>query len=204
MEILTVNGKERTVLGKKGSKQVRKENRIPCVMYDLNQVVHFSVEFNEIKHLIYTPDFKLANINIDGKQYKCFLKAYQSHPVTDAITHIDFLHLIENQPIKIDVPVRFKGSSPGVKVGGKLQQTMRRVKLKTTLEHLIDHVTVDVSTLELGQSVRVRDIKDLDGIEVMTNGGTPVAIIEIPRSLRSATSGADEGGEEGATEEEVI
>ena len=198
MQFVAVNGTVRTDLGKKGTKAVRNEGKIPCVLYDLNQVVHFSADFNEIKKLIYTPDFKLAEINVDGKTYKCILKDYQMHPVTDTITHIDFLNLVDGQAIKVEVPVRFKGSSPGVKVGGKLQQTMRRVKIKTTPEHLVDQLTLDVSSLQLGQSIRVRDIEALEGIEVMSAPGTPVAIVEVPRSLRSATAAAAKEGDAAA------
>ena len=206
MEIVAVSGKLRTKLGKKGSAQVRREGAIPCVMYDAKNVIHFSATINEVKHLIYTPKFKLAEVTVDGKTYKCILKDYQMHPVTDEVIHIDFLHLLENQSVKIQVPVEFVGSSPGVKVGGKLQQMLRRVSLKTTPKHLVDKVTLDISNLELGQSVRIRDLNKMEGIEVMNNPGVPVAIVEIPRALRSGglAEGEEEGeeGEEGEAAEE--
>ncbi len=196
MEIVKINGQVRTETGRRGAAKVRREGKIPCVMYDKDQVIHFSAVINEVKHLIYTPSFKLAEVEIEGKVYKSILKDYQMHPVTDEITHIDFLNLIDGHPVKIEVPVRFEGSSPGVKVGGKLQQMLRRVKLKTTPEHLVDKVTLDVSNLELGNSIRVRDIKAIEGVEVMNNGSVPVAIVEIPRALRSAQSAATQEEEE--------
>lgn len=211
MDVVAVKAEKRTELGKKGAAQVRRAGRIPCVLYDLNQVIHFSAEFNEIRHLIYTPSFKLAEIELDGKKYKCILKDYQMHPVTDAVTHIDFLNLVEGQPIKIEVPVRFTGQAPGVKAGGKLQRTLRRVKLKTTPEHLVDELTVDVSGLEMSQSIRVRDIETKEGIEILTAPGTPIGVVATPRSLRSAAAKAagaalpgdevEAEGAEGAEEE---
>lgn len=196
MEIVAVSGKLRTEVGKKSSAQVRREGRIPCVMYDAKNVLHFSAEFKDIKKLIYTPEFKLAEVELDGTTYKCILKEYQMHPVTDEVTHIDFLHLLEGNAVKIEVPVSFKGTSPGVKTGGKLQRMMRRVKLKTTPEHIVDKVVLDISGLSLGQSVRVRDIEPMEGVEVMSSPATPVAIVEIPRALRSAQTAAAKEGEE--------
>ncbi|GAB5553027.1 MAG: 50S ribosomal protein L25/general stress protein Ctc [Saprospiraceae bacterium] len=194
MDIVAVSGKLRTNVGKRASAQIRREGGIPCVMYDANNVIHFTSELKEVKKLIYTPKFKLAEVTIDGKTYKCIIKEYQMHPVTDAITHIDFLHLLEGQAVKIEVPVKFIGTSPGVKSGGKLLQMLRRVKLKTTVEHLIDEVTLDISNLKLGHSIRIRDIQPNEGVEIMNNGATPVAIVEIPRALRSAQSAAEEAG----------
>lgn len=193
MKTVKVSGEVRTALGKREAARTRKEGKIPCVLYDTNQVIHFSAKINEVKNLIYTPEFRLANIEVEGKEYTCILKEYQMHPVTDAITHIDFLNLVEDQPIKIEVPVKFVGSSPGVKVGGKLQQMLRRVKLKTTPKHIVDSVELDISKLEMGQSIRVRDIKTIEGIEIMNNPGVPVAIVEVPRALRSAQASGEDG-----------
>lgn len=200
MDIVAVSGKLRTNLGKSASAQIRREGGIPCVMYDAKNVIHFTTELKEIKKLIYTPKFKLADLTIDGKTYKCIVKEYQMHPVTDTIIHIDFLHLLEGQSVKIEVPVKFVGSSPGVKSGGKLLQMLRRVKLKTTVEHLIDEVTLDISNLKLGHSIRIRDIQPNEGVEIMNNGATPVAIVEIPRALRSAQSAAEATTEEAVAE----
>ena len=190
MEVIAVNGELRPELGKKGSKAVRNAGRIPCVLYGGDEVTHFSVAFNDVRDLIYTPDFKLAEISLDGKIQKAILKDTQFHPVSDDIRHIDFLRLVEGAPIKVEVPVRFKGVSPGVKVGGKLQQKLRRVKIKTTPDNLIDELHVDISSLELGDSVRVRDIEAVDNIEILNSPSVPLGTVETPRALRSAATAA--------------
>ncbi|MCG8328094.1 MAG: 50S ribosomal protein L25 [Chitinophagales bacterium] len=190
MEVIAVNGELRPELGKKGSKAVRNAGRIPCVLYGGDEVTHFSVAFNDVRDLIYTPDFKLAEISLDGKVQKAILKDAQFHPVSDDIRHIDFLRLVEGAPIKVEVPVRFKGVSPGVKVGGKLQQKLRRVKIKTTPDNLIDELHVDISSLELGDSVRVRDIEAVDNIEILNSPSVPLGTVETPRALRSAATAA--------------
>ncbi|MCB0611343.1 MAG: 50S ribosomal protein L25 [Lewinellaceae bacterium] len=190
-ELIAIKGEPRADLGKKGAKTVRTEGKIPCVLYGQDVVVHFSVNPPDIKNLVYTSDFNLAEIEVDGKKYKCYLKDKQFHPLTDALLHLDFLTLSEGQKIKVEVPVRFSGQAKGVKIGGKLQQSLRTVKIKTTPEHLIDEVIVDVTHLELGQSIRVRDIKAIDGVEILNSPGIPLATIEIPRALRSAAAAAE-------------
>lgn len=190
MEIVSIKGEERKDLGKKATKQLRADGKIPCVLYGKDELVHFTITSKQVKPLVYTPDFKLANIELNGKEYRCILKDMQWHPVKDSILHIDFLRLIDSLPIKLEVPIRFVGSSPGVKIGGKLLQKVRRVKIKTIPEHMVSEVELDISTLELGQSIRIRDIKVNEHTEIMQQPGTPVATIEIPRSLRSATAAA--------------
>ena len=117
------------------------------------------------------------------------------HPVTDSLTHIDFIELVDGTPVKVDIPIRFKGDSPGVKLGGKLLQSIRRVTVKTLPENLVDELFVDISELELGFAVRVRDIEAPDSVQIMNTGATPVAIVEVPRALRSATAAAEKDEE---------
>lgn len=191
MNTVAISGELRSELGKKHSKAARNEGKIPCVMYGGGQNIHFTVKPNDIKSMVYTADFKLADVTIDGNTYRVILKSYTMHPVTDELTHIDFLQLVDGQPVKVDIPVRFKGESPGVKLGGKLMQSLRRVTVKTLPEHLVDELFLDVSELELGNAVRVREIEAPDTIQIMNDGAIPVAIVEVPRSLRSATAAAE-------------
>ena len=195
MNIVALNGEPRTELGKKGSKAVRKAGMVPCVLYGGDEPMHFSISPKAVKPIIYSPEFKLAEITLEGKTYKSILKDVTFHPVSDDIIHLDFLQLVDGKTIKLEVPVRFTGSAPGVKVGGKLQQALRRVKIKTTPENIVDQVTLDVSSLELGQAIRVRDIDPQEGVEIMNAPGIPVAVIEIPRALRSATAAAEQEAE---------
>ncbi|MCB0629745.1 MAG: 50S ribosomal protein L25 [Saprospiraceae bacterium] len=193
MKIVALEGQGRENMSKSAVKALRKEGSVPAVMYGGEKVIHFSVSAKEVRPLIFTADFKIAELNIDGKVYRCILKDKQFHPLTDDLQHLDFLQLSDGATVKIEVPIRFTGAAPGVKVGGKLQQNMRTVKIKTTPDHLIDEMYADVSHLELGQSIRVRDIKQVDGVEIMNSLSIPIATIEIPRALRSATAAAAAG-----------
>ncbi|MFK7933144.1 MAG: 50S ribosomal protein L25 [Saprospiraceae bacterium] len=204
MEVVAINGKVRTDIGKKATKVVRKEGSIPGVIYGGGTTVHFSTVLNDVRPIVYTPDFKVAEIAVQGETYRCILKDVQYHPVSEEIVHMDFLRLIDGTPVKVEVPVRFQGTSPGVKEGGKLLQSVRRIKIKTTPEHLVNEVKLDISGLNMGGAIRVRDIETNDNVEIMSAGGTPVAIVEIPRALRSAaTAAAKEGGQEEAAEAEA-
>ena len=191
MKTVAINAEKRAEIGKSAAKAVRSKGLVPCVMYSGTESVSFSAHPKELRDVIYTPDFKVVEVNIDGTISKCILKAVQFHPVTDAVIHVDFLKLIPGQAIKAEVPVRFSGTSQGVKEGGKLQQTLRKVKIKATPEAIVDEIIMDITPLKLGQSIRVRDIVPIEGVEILNSPGIPVATIEIPRALRSAGAKAD-------------
>lgn len=188
MQSVQVSGEIRENLGKKFSKAARREGLVPAVLYGQGDPIHFTIKPLDVRSLVYTPEFKLAELNVGGKQYKAIVKDYQFHPVTDALRHIDFLALVPGHPIKVQVPVTFTGASPGVRAGGKLQVAVRRVKVKTTPEHLVDKVVLDISDLQLGNAIRVRDIQATEGVEIMNPPGQPIASVEVPRALRSAAT----------------
>lgn len=190
MNTVSINVTPRTDLGKKATKATRREGLIPCVMYGGNDPMHFTTTHNDVKSLIYTPDFKVAEVNVDGGTHKCIIKDVVFHPVKETVQHIDFLRLTDGTPVKVELPVRFKGSSPGVRAGGKLIQSMRRIKVKALPENLVDELVLDIGSLELGDAIRVRDIDAVEGIQVMSPGATPVASVEVPRALRSAATAA--------------
>jgi len=196
METISIVAQSRTGLGKKPSKDLRNDGRIPCVLYGGQDVVHFSVTLNDVKNLIYTPDFRVANLTIDGKEYRCIVKDYQLHPLTSQLTHIDFLSLVDGQKVKLEVPIRTKGVSPGVKLGGKMQLKLRRAKIKTLPEMMVTELFIDISSMDLGQSLRARDVQVPEGIELLNSPSIPVVTIEIPRALRSAAAAEakDTGG----------
>ena len=198
MQTVSFNGTPRENTGKKYNQQLRKQGLVPAVLYGKDLNVSFALNPKDIKGLVYTPDFKVAELNLDGKTHKCFIKDMQFHPVTDEIVHVDFLALKEGIPVNVKVPLRTRGASPGVKLGGKLIQQIRKIEIRTLPENLVDEVTVDISNLELGAAVRVRDIDPIEGVEVLNIAATPVANVEIPRALKSAA--AKEASEEAAAE----
>ena len=138
METISVKVESRDVNVKAST--IRKEGKIPAVVYGGDHLEHISTKINDIKHLIYTPAFKLADLDMGGKQLKCIVKAVQYHPLTDAIEHIDFLALEDGRKVKVEIPVKFRGVSPGVKGGGKLMQTLRKIKVKVDPKDIVDEL----------------------------------------------------------------
>ncbi len=204
MEVVSFSAKSRESVGTTGSRRTRKEGLIPAVMYGGEDVKHFTVEKNQVKSLIYTPEFKMAEVEIDGTTHKCILKSIQMHPITDGLLHLDFLQLVDGKPVKCEIPIKFTGTAPGVKEGGKFMQLVRRVKVKTNPENLVNELTVDISELGLGGSVRIKDITESAGIEIMSSPNIPVASIIVPRAAKveevavDAAAAPAEGAEEAA------
>jgi large subunit ribosomal protein L25 len=190
MEIFKLQGEIRENIGKKHVKEVRKSEAIPCVLYGGKDTVSFSVDPKDVKDLIYTDIFRIVELDIAGKVTRSILKDVQFHPVSDSVLHLDFQELKDGRNVKVSVPVGFFGSSPGVKEGGSLQSLMRRVVIKTTPDTLVDNLKADISKLGLGQSLRVKHLTIPEGIMVMHDENTPIAFVEIPRSLRSAKDAA--------------
>lgn len=186
MKTIALKGAPRTELGKKSTKALRNANLVPCVLYGGEQNVHFSVSPQELRDLIYTDEFRVAAVEVDGQTYNAIIKAIQFHPVTDRIMHVDLLQLADGKLIKAEIPVRLVGTATGVRVGGVLMQKIRKVKVMTTPDKLSAFINVDVEHLTLGKSIRVRDIQVEEGIEIINSGGIPVASVEVPRALRSA------------------
>lgn len=188
MNTVAVSTQKREEVGSRLAKISRSEGLVPAVIYGGKETQHVLVSPKEIKGLIYTSDFKIAKVEVDGDVVDCIVKDTQFHPVSDELIHIDFLRLSPGRPVKVEIPVRFVGTSPGVKLGGKLIQQMRKIKIKTTPENLIDEVKVDISHLDLGHVLRVKSIEVSANIEVLANSSIPIANIEIPRALKSAAA----------------
>jgi large subunit ribosomal protein L25 len=188
MQSVKLIAQERPNFGKSAANNYRRDGLVPCVLYAKDENILFNANPTELKSLIYTPDFKLVDIEMDGKSHRCILKEIQFHPLTDAIIHIDFLKLVKGSQIKVEIPLRPSGAAIGVKSGGKLVQKVRTVKIKTTPEKLVSEILIDVTNLDLGQSLRIRDIVSLDGVAILNTAATPIFSVEIPRALKSATT----------------
>jgi len=191
MQKVNITLEKRDGSGKKAAKSVRKQGLVPGVIYSAGKSQSFAVAPKALKPLIYTPDFKLAEATLDGKTIMCIVKDLQTHPVTDEITHIDLQEMADGRTLKVSIPVRFTGVSVGQKAGGKLIQLVRKVVVKSIPENLVDVLKADITKLELGQSVRVRDLVVPDGIEVLNSPSIPLASVEVPRALKSAEAEAE-------------
>lgn len=198
MNTVSIKGEPRTQFGKSATKADLRAGRIPCVLYGINSDnVHFTVTHNDVRSLVYTPHFKVAELTVDGKTYRCIIKHVQFDAVKDTINHIDFLQLVEGHPVKVELPLSFSGTSPGVRNGGKFVQYLRTIKVKAKPENLVTEVVADISNLKLGGVLRVRDIPLKEGLEIINSPAIPIAGVIVPRSLKDAGGeNAGEGGQQ--------
>ena len=193
MKSLEIVGYKRVNLGKKDAKTLRGSGNVPCVLYGGDAQAHFHVPMILFRKLVYTPEIYEVQLNIEGDTYRCILQDIQFHPVSEIIMHADFLQITDNKPIKIKIPIKPQGDSPGVMKGGKLILKQKKIQVKALPKNIPDHINLDISNLDLGKRVKVSDLKS-ESYEILTNLNIPVASVEVPRVLRDKEE--DEGKEE--------
>ncbi|WP_317170760.1 50S ribosomal protein L25/general stress protein Ctc [Rufibacter sediminis] len=192
MQSLEIIGFKRANLGKSEAKALREEAQVPCVLYGGSEQVHFSSPAILFRDLVYSPDVYQVDLNIEGTHYKAIMQDLQFHPVNEMLLHVDFLLLQDEKEVKVDVPVRFVGTSPGVMAGGKLVTKLRKLRVKALPANLPDTIAVDISELELGKSIKVNRITP-ENYTILTNPLSPVATVTIPRALKSAQTEEKKG-----------
>lgn len=204
MKSIEIKAVSRDHFGKKSSNSLRAESNVPCVMYGGEENVHFYAHENAFRKLVYTPEVYLVNLNIDGKNYKAVMKDLQFHPVSDRLLHIDFIQVIDKKPVTINIPIKIIGVSPGIKAGGKLRIKRRSLRIKGMAEDLPDHLNIDISKLQIGQSIKIGDLS-YDKLEIIDNKRAMVAAVAVSRvSLKEeelAPEGEEAAGEAAAEEQ---
>ena len=189
MKSFDLKGTSRTEVGKKSTNELRKNNGIPCILYGIEKEAKaFAVTADAVRKLVYTPDIHFVNLTIDGVECKAVLKDIQFHPVKDTILHMDFLQIVEDKAIVMEVPTILTGLAAGVKLGGKLQQAIRKIKVKAVYANIPEKLTVDVTELALGKSIKVGDLS-FEGLELVTPAQTVVCSVAATRASREAANG---------------
>ena len=189
MKSFDLKGTSRTEVGKKSTNELRKNNGIPCVLYGIEKEAKaFAVTTDAVRKLVYTPDIHVVNLTIDGVECKAVLKDIQFHPVKDTILHMDFLQIVEDKAIVMEVPTVLTGLAAGVKLGGKLQQAIRKIKVKAVYANIPEKLVVDVTELALGKSIKVGELS-FEGIELVTPAQTVVCSVAATRASREAANG---------------
>jgi large subunit ribosomal protein L25 len=156
---------------------------VPGVIYGGAKEINFSTPASALKDIVYTANFMLTEIKIDGTTYRCILKDLQFDKVTDLLTHVDFLELVEDKKVVATLPLKFVGTPAGVKAGGKLMTKMKSLKVKTFPKYLREFIDVDINKLELNENIRVEDVK-LENMEVLNSPRIPIASVSMTRQLK--------------------
>ena len=189
MKTITIEGQLRTETGKKVTRQLRSQGLVPGVIYGGAKEVNFAAPVLSFKNLVYTPDFQLAEINLDGQSYRCILKDVQYDKVSDELAHLDFLELVEDKKVIANIPIKFTGVAVGVKGGGKLVTKMKNLRVKTLPKHLKENIEVDLTNLELNENIRVEDVKN-EHYEILNSPRIPIASVVLTRLLKQEEAAA--------------
>jgi large subunit ribosomal protein L25 len=159
MKTILLKAEARKETGSVATKEIRNAGMVPCVIYGIDEPVHFSVYEADFKNLVYTPNVYKVRIELDGKHHEAILQDMQFHPVSENIMHADFLGVKEDKPVVMEIPVRLIGNSPGVRNGGKLVKKLNRLRCKGLIANFPDFIEVSIETLKIGMSVRVTEIE---------------------------------------------
>ena len=216
MKKYALNAQPRTELGKKSVKALRNEGKIPAVinggalvelpytgaLKEGQKLVELDakrgiittdivVNAEDVRKLIYTPDIFEVDLNLNGEEIKAVIKDLQFQPVKDTLLHIDFLQVYPDKPIIMEVPVQIEGHAEGVKAGGKLTLSMRKLKVKALYNEIPERLVINVDSLGLGKSMAVGDLH-FEGLELMNAKNAVVCAVQLTRAARGAAAKAAE------------
>lgn len=195
MKSVSISGSPRENVGKKDARAQRNQGLIPCVIYGGKEQKLFVVDERQFKDLLYTPEVKYAEVNINGDVRKAIVQEVQFHAITDKLLHVDFLEVVDGKPITIELPFKIKGTSPGVLKGGLLKKRVRKLKVRGLLENVPEEITADISPLDINDMMKIGDLH-IDNLEIVDNPNK--VILQVVPTRGSAAATAEEGAEEEA------
>ena len=201
MKEINVKGQLRETTGKKACKLLRKEGLIPCNLYGetkdekgLPQALAFALNADDVRKLVYTPHIYVVNIELEGKVRIGVIKEIQFHPTTDAVLHIDFYETNPEKPITIGIPVHLVGLAQGVRDGGRMNLSIRKIEVTAPYKQIPEFLDVDVTPLRIGKSIKVGQLS-YEGLEIATSKEVIVCSVKM---TRAASKNAVEETEEEA------
>lgn len=189
MKTVVIEAQPRTGRGKKAARDLRAQGLVPGVIYGGKEEVHFQASVLSFRSVVYTPEFMIAEIKLEGSSYRCILKDVQFDVVTEALNHIDFLELVEDKKVIANLPLKFTGLAEGVKAGGRFEVKMKTLKVRTYPKYLLENIEVDITNLKLNENIRVQDVK-MEQAEFLNAPRQPIASVVMTRALRQAESEA--------------
>ena len=189
MKSIAISGSPRENVGKRDAKELRYEGKVPAVLYGGKNQIHFSVSASDLKSLVYTPEVSFVALDVAGVKAQAIIQDVHFHPLTDLPLHVDFLELDEKKPVVMLIPVKLTGTSPGVKIGGKLVQKLRKLRVKALPKDMPQYVEVSISKLEVGKSVGVGSLKFVNFV-ITNNPEDTIVSVTMSRALKQAENDA--------------
>jgi large subunit ribosomal protein L25 len=205
MKTVSMSGSLRENVGKKDAKRHRKEGRVPCVLYGGEKQFHFVVEERSFQKVLFSPESHYIKLDLGGNSYNCILKEVQYHPVSDRVLHADFLEFFPDKPITTSIPLRLTGTAPGIIKGGQLIKKFRHLMVRGLPGEIPEFIEVDISMLEINDSVHVKDIVT-EKFEIVEQAERYVVGVKTTRlaAPEEVAPGAEEVPKEGAAPAETL
>ncbi len=195
MKTIQISAEKRTELGKKSTRDLRKADHVPCVMYGGAEVLHFQAHENDFRHIVYTPTAFVVELNLGGEVHKAVMQELQFHPVTDKLFHIDFVEVFDDKPVTVELPITLIGAAIGIKNGGKARQRRRVLKVRGLIANLPDVLEIDINDIDIGEVIKIGDLT-YDNLEILDPSRSMIFAV-----VSSRISKGMEMGEEEATAE---
>ena len=193
MKEIEVKGQKRTDLGKKAAKAMREEGLIPCNLYGeaknadgAPEALSIACPMSELRKIVYTPHIYVIKLVIDGEERTAILKELQFHPVTDALLHVDFYEVNDQKPITVGIPVKLNGLAQGVRDGGRMNLSIRKIDVTAKYQAIPEHLDIDVTAMTIGKSIKVGDLH-FEGLEMATSKNVVVCSIKATRKSIAAS-----------------
>lgn len=208
MEIIQLKGQSRPDVGKRSSKDSRKKNFVPAVIYGKNETTKYAeLDEHDLKTLIAKHgESVLIDLSIDNEPpILTIMKDVQHHPVTERVLHVDFKHIPRDKPVEIAVPIEYYGESKGVKSGGLFMPRLHEINIRAIPDRIPEKISIDISELDFGKTIHVKDIKLGEDIHILDSPDQTVATVVKQKVIVEAKAGeeAPEEGEEGKPKEET-
>ena len=192
MKSIAISGSPRENVGKRDAKELRYQAKVPAVLYGGATQTHFAVSAADLRPVVYTPDVHFIDLEVAGVKTQAIIQDIQFHPLTEQILHVDFLQLDPAKPLTMEIPVKLTGTSPGVKVGGKLVLKLRKLRVKALPKDHVNTIDVSIAELEVGKSVRVSDLS-FDKLVITNAKEDTIVSVTTSRALRQAEQEAASG-----------
>jgi large subunit ribosomal protein L25 len=200
MKTIAISAEKRTELGKKYTRDLRKADHVPCVMYGGAEVIHFHAHENDFRHIVYTPNAFIVEVTLDGNQHKAVMQELQFHPVTDKLNHIDFVEVFDDKPVTVEIPIKLVGAAIGMKDGGKPRQRRRVLKVRGLLKNLPELLDIDITDVAIGDVIKIGDLS-YDKLEILDPSRSMIFAVVSSRISKGMEMGeAEAEAEEAAAE----
>jgi len=200
MKTIQISAEQRTELGKKFTRDLRKTDHVPCVMYGGTEVIHFHAHENDFRHIVYTPTAFIVEIKIGDKVRKAVMQELQFHPVTDKLNHIDFVEVFDDRPVTVELPIRLVGAAIGIKNGGKSRQRRRVLKVRGLIANLPDVLDIDIADIDIGDVIKIGDLS-YENMEILDPARSMIFAVVSSRISKGMEMGEAEAEAEAEAEE---